>query len=295
MWMRAEDGGVMAALYGPCDLHTTIGKSQTPLTISATTDYPYQQEIHFLVDPEKPVKFAFHLRIPGWCRKAKLSVNGKALDAKLKAGTFFKLERLWRPGDEVQLELPFEFALEHFPDNGISLTYGPLTLAFPIPTRAEIETENSTVRQQKETMREQYVPRPIVVKEDFPAWNLYPDGAWNYALQLNEDSLKHLTVEWNDSCTDPLDASNPALKVRVPARRVRGWKLVRAKKVKQSGHWTEGNQFVRGWRTIKGDFTFTPDLPSKKMLKAGLSKEVEMIELIPYAATQLRVTVFPQA
>jgi uncharacterized protein len=295
MWMRTEDGGVMAAMYGPGDLHTTVGKSQTPLTINASTEYPYQQEINFLVDPEKPVKFAFHLRIPEWCRKAKVSVNGKAVEAKLKPGTFLKLERTWKPGDEVQLELPFTLAIEHFPTNGISLRYGPLTLAFPIPTRAEIETENSTVRQQKETMREQYVPRPIVVKEEFPAWNLYPEGAWNYALKLDDDSLKKLTVEWNDSCTDPLDASNPPLKVRVPAKRVRGWKLVRTKKIKQFGHWTEGDQFMRGWRTIKGNFTFTPDLPDKKSLKAGLSKETEMIELIPYAATQLRVTVFPKA
>ncbi|MFT3891496.1 MAG: glycoside hydrolase family 127 protein [Anaerolineales bacterium] len=242
MWMRAEDGGIMAAMYGPGDLHATVGKSQTLLTISATTDYPYQQEINFLIDPEKPVRFAFYLRIPEWCRKAKLRVNGKAVQAKLRPGSFFRLERLWKPGDEVQLEMPFTLAIEHFPDNGISLRYGPLTLAFPIPTRAEIETENSTVRQQKETMREQYVPRPIVVKEEFPAWNLYPDGAWNYALQLDEDSLKNLIVEWNDSCTDPLDASNPPLKVRVPAKKVRGWKVVRAKKIKQFGHWTEGDR-----------------------------------------------------
>ena len=295
MWMRTEDGSIMAALYGPGELRTTVGKEHTPVAITASTRYPYEQEIHFTVQPESEVKFAFHFRIPEWCRKAKLKVNGKKVDGKLKSGTFFQLKRKWKPGDVVQLILPFKLAMEHFPDNGVSLTYGPLTLAFPIPTRAEVETENSTVRQQKETLGAHYEPRPIVVKDEFPAWNLYPDGAWNYALQIDRKSIKDLTVEWNDSCTDPLDASNPALKVRVPARRVRGWKVIRARKIEQFGHWTEGDQFIRGWRTIKGDFQFTPDLPDKKTLKSGLSKKVEMIELIPYGTTQLRVTVFPKA
>ena len=97
-----------------------------------------------------------------------------------------------------------------------------------------------------------------MVKPDFPAWNLYPAGPWNYALCVDEKSLKDLQVEWNDDCRDPLDAANPALKVRVKARRVRGWRIVHTRKVRQFGHWIEDGKFRRGIRTIQGDFQFTP-------------------------------------
>ncbi len=181
------------------------------------------------------------------------------------------------------------------PDGGISLTYGPLTLALPIPTRAEIETDNSTILQQKRTLGAGYQARPEVVNSEFPAWNLFPAGPWNYALCVNETSLKDLAVEWNQHCPDPLDAKNPALRVRVKARRVRGWRLVHARRVKQFGHWVESGQFIRGLRTISGDFFFTPPLPDPRRLAERLRNEVEEIELIPYGATLLRVTVFPRA
>lgn len=291
MWLRSPEGGIIAALYGPGELKTTVGAKNVPVTVTAQTRYPYQQEILFSVEPAEPVTFPFSVRIPGWCRRATLSLNGQPVAVTLEPGTFYTLERAWQPGDTLHLELPFEPGLERWPDHGVSLTYGPLNLAFPVPTRAEIEAENSTVRQQKDTLRETYEARPIVVKSDFPAWNLYPAGPWNYALHIDESTLKDLTVEWNDACTDPLDSANPALKVRVKASRVRNWRIVHVKRIRQWGHWVENGEFCRGWRTLPGDYVFTPGLPKAPKLAA----QPETIELIPYAATLLRVTVFPQA
>ncbi|HEY9076017.1 MAG TPA: beta-L-arabinofuranosidase domain-containing protein [Anaerolineaceae bacterium] len=295
MWMRTPEGGIVAALYGPGSLKTSVGTAQTVATITARTRYPYEQVIEFAIDPAVPVSFPFVLRIPAWCKRAALSIDGQPIAESLHPGTFFSLERRWKPGSVVRLELPYEFTLNHFPQGGVSLQYGPLTLALPIAARAEKETENSTTRQRQNTLGAAYQPRPLVVKPEFPAWNLFPASDWNYALCLDEESLKELTVEWNSTCEDPLDAANPVLKVRVPARRVRGWRIVHLRRARSFGHWIENGKFQRGIRTVEGNFQFTPPLPDPDRLPARLEKETREIELIPYAATLLRVTVFPQA
>ena len=145
-----------------------------------------------------------------------------------------------------------------------------------------------------DTLGDQFEPRPVVSLPDFPAWNLYPDGRWNYALCLDDESIKDIQVQWNEACIDPWDASHPALKVRVKARRVRGWRIVHARRARQFGHWIDNGKFRRGIRTVSGDFYYTPPLPDPQGLAKRLSDRVEAIELIPYGATLLRITVFPR-
>ena len=52
--------------------------------------------------PAKPVKF----RIPGWCQKATLRVNGEAIDSAVKSGSYQRLTRQWKKGDRVTIDLP---------------------------------------------------------------------------------------------------------------------------------------------------------------------------------------------
>ena len=79
-----------------------------------------------------PSRFRAHSGLvhagPGW------RSTGRRSKPDLQPGSFFTIERLWQPGDRVRLDLPFELALDHWPGGGVSLTYGPLTLALPIPS-----------------------------------------------------------------------------------------------------------------------------------------------------------------
>ena len=75
--------------------------------LTQDTDYPWQETVRITVRPESPAKFALALRIPAWCRKPSLEVNGKAVrvSSMLRRG-YARLTRTWRPGDRVELTLP---------------------------------------------------------------------------------------------------------------------------------------------------------------------------------------------
>jgi uncharacterized protein len=70
-----------------------------------------------------------NLRIPAWAENASIVVNGKRETAQ--AGSFAQIEREWRTGDHIDLELPMRARLEaidaQHPDT-VALIVGPLVL-----------------------------------------------------------------------------------------------------------------------------------------------------------------------
>jgi DUF1680 family protein len=101
------------------------------LALSQQTDYPWDGEVKLTVGLDRPGTFALMLRIPGWCRRYKLTVNGKRLKAPVVKG-YARIRRPWADGDVVTLlmDMPIERIVAHpgvTADSGkVALQRGPL-------------------------------------------------------------------------------------------------------------------------------------------------------------------------
>ncbi len=71
-------------------------------------------------------KYKLVLRVPGWCRKPVVKLNGKALEG-VKSG-YFTIDREWVAGDQVSAEFPPE-VVAHVVDSHVAFTRGPILLA----------------------------------------------------------------------------------------------------------------------------------------------------------------------
>jgi DUF1680 family protein len=91
-------------LYGDSTARFEIGGR--PVRLTQTSRYPWSGAVAIDIEAETPTHFALHLRIPGWCRTAKLAVNGEAIDLKgMTRDGYAAIERTWTSGDTVRLEL----------------------------------------------------------------------------------------------------------------------------------------------------------------------------------------------
>jgi uncharacterized protein len=98
--------GLWINLYGGNKLSTTLPDG-TDIQLEQETNYPWDGRI--TIKPDHPAhRYAMNLRIPGWTRSAELTVNGKPVDVALVPGTYAKIERNWKTGDEIVLNLPMQ-------------------------------------------------------------------------------------------------------------------------------------------------------------------------------------------
>ena len=95
--------GVAFHLYGGFEANVAIGA--TKVALRETSDYPWSGEIRIEVDPAAAAAFDLTLRVPGWAKGAKATVNGELLPLAASSG-YATIHRRWNKGDVVTLTLP---------------------------------------------------------------------------------------------------------------------------------------------------------------------------------------------
>jgi DUF1680 family protein len=102
------------------------------ITITQQTEYPWNGNVKIRVHPQTQSQFSVNLRIPGWCRKTKLKINGvAAAEFPVRKG-YVRIEREWKGNDVIELYflMPVE-RVEAHPnvkhDNGlVAIQRGPI-------------------------------------------------------------------------------------------------------------------------------------------------------------------------
>jgi uncharacterized protein len=136
-----DDRGVFVNLYIPSTARWT--QDGVELSLAQKGNYPYHEDIEFEVRTSKPTSFALNLRIPSWVDQAGYRVDGKRV--AVSPGDFARIERQWKNGDRIELEIPLRPRLEAVDTrraDTVALMVGPLVLFAlmnpPAVTRAQL-------------------------------------------------------------------------------------------------------------------------------------------------------------
>jgi DUF1680 family protein len=101
------------------------------LRIKQETRFPEQDSTLLTLSVKSPVQMTINLRIPYWVRGGSVKINGTPLGAFASPSSYLSINRVWKSGDKIDLNLPMDFHISPMPDNQQiqAMMYGPLVLA----------------------------------------------------------------------------------------------------------------------------------------------------------------------
>ncbi len=207
LWMGSADNGLAAMFYMASTVRAKVGQGQQ-VTMRQSTHYPFEEAILLDVTLDRPVNFPLYLRIPGWCTRARVKVNGQRLSVAARPGGYVRIERLWRSGDAVHLELPMDLHTTVWRANmdSVSVHYGPLTFSLKI--------DENVVRNGG--------------TDAWPAWDIQPASAWNYGLVWDRarlhESFQVIQRGWPINNMPFTHGGNP-IEIKARGRRIAAWTL----------------------------------------------------------------------
>ncbi|HEY9550796.1 MAG TPA: hypothetical protein VIQ97_00795 [Prevotella sp.] len=154
------------------------------ISMDCRTDYPYGEQIEITLTTSKKMSIPLYFRLPSWCNKPTIKVNGKKISVG-SANGFARVYRTWNTGDKISL---------HFPMH-VSLTQGRETPyprahyfngGFGTPTPAY---KDSVANQPYEYVN--YGPLVYALPfYDVDENKVVPGQPYNYALDIHPDRIK---------------------------------------------------------------------------------------------------------
>ncbi|HZQ06181.1 MAG TPA: beta-L-arabinofuranosidase domain-containing protein [Anaerolineae bacterium] len=107
--------GVWVHLYGQSTV--TVQLNQREIRLRQVTQYPWDGYVKVEVGVAAPQRFTLHLRVPAWCERWRLAVNGEPVAANESSvvNGYISLTREWKPGDVVEysMEMPLQTIWAH--------------------------------------------------------------------------------------------------------------------------------------------------------------------------------------
>lgn len=122
--------GADGSLYVNQFIPSTLQWKDKKTIVNISGNFPEGDQLSITVMPEKTTKFILRIRKPSWTNPTIL-LNGKELQATTDKDGFLLLERAWKKGDKLSLNMPKSLYTQAMPDNPnrIAVLYGPLVLA----------------------------------------------------------------------------------------------------------------------------------------------------------------------
>lgn len=101
------------------------------IRITQTTVFPENGNVKLTVNTDSARNLNLLLRHPGWCDKLTVKVNGKRVKTASKPSSYLALNREWKDGDVIEMEMPMKVTIEelnYLPDY-VSILRGPIVMA----------------------------------------------------------------------------------------------------------------------------------------------------------------------
>ena len=97
--------GLYVTLYHNSEMDWRL-EDGVGLKLKQTTNYPWNGDVRFTVEPAGNTEFTLHLRWPAWASSADVQVNGEPYPVHSQPGSYIPVARSWKRGDIVTLTLP---------------------------------------------------------------------------------------------------------------------------------------------------------------------------------------------